>query len=247
MNSTKTLANRIGQANRRYASPLNAGRQYNFINISSFAISVVLLLTLSCSKSAADRTLSDIQFGIATAQNPIVITSCGAHPDESCILITIKAHDSIRETNLNDVSVEIGNLQLAPRVFHFTNDNTFLLYCYPMQQGVPLPDESKFRAAKVRVDGKWYNGHSGTVLVPHDGYSGLTVFTTAALSPRYQGNGNQLWTYLQPPPNSQFVSELRSSDKRVLKVITTNGESGDSIDTGLNENSFFLFGPEAHN
>jgi len=95
---------------------------------------------------------------IPTDKKPIVIKSCTPHPDNSCILITINAHESIRETNFNDLAVEIGNLQLVPRVFHFKNNNTFLLYCYPAQQGVPLPDESKFSAARVRVAGKWYNG-----------------------------------------------------------------------------------------
>jgi hypothetical protein len=180
---------------------------------------------------------------IPTSQNSIVITSCGVHPDESCILITAKAHDNIRETNFNHVSVEIGNLQLAARVFHFTTNNTFLLYCYPMQQNVPLPDENQLRAARVCVEGKWYNGNGWTILVPHDGYSGRTVFTTAALTPRFKGNGNQLWVYQHLPPNYQLGAELRSSDKRVLKVMNICGESGDPLETGQDENAFYSFSP----
>ena len=98
-----------------------------------------------------------------------------------------------------------------------------------------------------------YNNNNGALLATHIAESKLIVFTTAALTPSFQGNGNELWVYQQLPPNYQLAAELRDSNKQVLKVISTSWEAADLLEAGFNGKSYFPFSnrtappPKSHN
>jgi hypothetical protein len=105
-----------------------------------------------------------------------------------------------------------------------------------MQQNVPLPDENQLRAARVCVDGKWYNGNGWTILVPHNGYSGRTVFTTAALTSRLQGNGNQLWVDGQLTLNYHTVAVSFNDVSASATNNWTNYPAGYGVTSTTNRN-----------
>ena len=93
---------------------------------------------------------------VPTEREPIVITSCGPHPDNACVVIGLKAYRKIGLTNFSDLAVEIGKVQLVPRLFHSTNNNRFLIYCYPEKEGLSLPSSNELAGVRVKVAGKWY-------------------------------------------------------------------------------------------
>lgn len=127
--------------------------------IVSLCLLQIILFSTGCGSSDP---------GKPTAKNPFVIKTVEYGPSREEPTIKLLVHESMVDTEITDIAVKIGDMELAPQFFDFRkrknkgDDSFILLFCYPTQPGVSRPDEALFPTTKVRVNGIWYEYKKGT-------------------------------------------------------------------------------------